>query len=241
MGTVGVGFRCCLSGSARGLRLYRVCASGFGGGLRWDCSGLVLLSRDGCLPLFHTGTGSGPGGTMLLLAWIGGIVTSFNIHPGSNSDSVVYAPASEAPWPEPTARSEHWSLRYALVAYVITFVAANGLGVVLYFGFDLHHLGAGVGVLIVDATEFVGAAQTKARSDAPGSGSTQCSPSRVARAGGSRLHRVRRDHRVLGRCSAPTQLREGSRRMSRTGFDGDVAVEPGPAQTPDTERESVER
>jgi hypothetical protein len=86
---------------------------------------------------------------MFLLAWIGGIVTSFNIHPGSNSDGVVYAPQRGASWPEPTARSEHWSLRYALAAYVITFVIANGVGAVLYFGFDVH-FGAGVGVLIVD-------------------------------------------------------------------------------------------
>lgn len=121
---------------------------------RWTAFGLLWagLALAGWVVGFaHTGTRSGLAGTLILLAWVGGIITSFNIHPGSNSGSAAYSPRNGVSWPEPTPRSERWSLRYALAAYVITFVVANGVGAILYFGFDVRHLGTGVGVLIVDA------------------------------------------------------------------------------------------
>jgi membrane protease YdiL (CAAX protease family) len=53
------------------------------------------------------------------------------------------------PWPSPTAGSQQWTVRYALVAYVASWVAANAFLFLLGPRFPVH---AGLGVLIVDFT-----------------------------------------------------------------------------------------
>jgi hypothetical protein len=53
-----------------------------------------------------------------------------------------------AGWPAPTERSRHWTVRYALLAYVISWVAANVLLLLLSIFAPLH---VGMEVLVVDA------------------------------------------------------------------------------------------
>jgi membrane protease YdiL (CAAX protease family) len=84
-----------------------------------------------------------------MAGWIGGVVTSFAIRPAYRR-RIGEAPRERAPWPEPTVRSRQWSVRYALTAYVVSFVGVNALAAVLYFGFGVRPR-VGVGVLMVDA------------------------------------------------------------------------------------------
>jgi membrane protease YdiL (CAAX protease family) len=56
---------------------------------------------------------------------------------------------ARAPWPRPTMRSQHWTVRYALVAYVTLCVSAVAVALVL--GFAGVSAPVGVGVLIVEA------------------------------------------------------------------------------------------
>ena len=86
----------------------------------------------------------------IMLAWMAGIATSFVIRPAY--DQRVRERASEpAAWPEPTLRSRRWSIRYALTAYVVTFVGVVALAAILYFGLGIQ-LPVGAGVLLIDAT-----------------------------------------------------------------------------------------
>lgn len=88
-------------------------------------------------------------GFLILIAWCGGIVTSFAIRRGYLM-LIENATSERVPWPVPTARSRQWSARYALLAYVCTFVGSGVLAGVLYFGLGVN-LSVGVGVLMVDA------------------------------------------------------------------------------------------
>jgi membrane protease YdiL (CAAX protease family) len=88
-------------------------------------------------------------GGLIIVGWIGGIITSFAIRPGYER-RFGRTPLERVPWPEPTVRSRQWSVRYALTAYVVTFVAVNAVAAVLYFGLGVR-LRVGVGVLMVDA------------------------------------------------------------------------------------------
>jgi membrane protease YdiL (CAAX protease family) len=92
-------------------------------------------------------------GFLILVAWCGGIVTSFAIRRGYEM-RVGSATSERVPWPVPTARSRQWSARYALLAYVCTFAGAGALVSVLYFGLGVH-VQVGAGVLMVDAVLLV--------------------------------------------------------------------------------------
>src|SRR5271168_2126425 len=59
-----------------------------------------------------------------------------------------FSPA-RSPWPRPTMRSQHWTVRYALLAYVTLWVLA--LAVALVLGFVGRSAPFGVGALIVEA------------------------------------------------------------------------------------------
>ena len=83
------------------------------------------------------------------MAWLAGVVTSFVIRPGYER-RVGGRVRERLPWPEPTAQSPQWSVRYAVSAYVITFVGVLVLAAVLYFGLGVQ-LHIGVGGLVVDA------------------------------------------------------------------------------------------
>lgn len=86
---------------------------------------------------------------LIVLAWIAGIVTSFIIRPSYEQHDGLYT-HERKPWPQPTARSREWTVRYALVAYVVTFVVVIASAGVLYYGVGVR-LHVGAGVLIVDA------------------------------------------------------------------------------------------
>jgi membrane protease YdiL (CAAX protease family) len=115
-------------------------------GVFWSClavGGLVLASIEPT-----TGFEEGLAVVLLIVAWVGGMVTSFVIRPGYELQHVDGR--VRAPWPEPTAQSRQWSVRYALAAYVVTFVGVIALAAVLYFGLGVQ-LHIGVGGLVVDA------------------------------------------------------------------------------------------
>ena len=86
---------------------------------------------------------------LIVVAWVAGVITSFVIRPGYEC-RVGGLVRERVPWPEPTAQSRQWSVRYALTAYVITFVGALVVAAVLYFGLGVQ-LHIGVGGLVVDA------------------------------------------------------------------------------------------
>jgi membrane protease YdiL (CAAX protease family) len=86
---------------------------------------------------------------LIVVAWVGGVITSFVIRPGYER-RVGSRVRERAPWPEPTVQSREWPVRYALIAYVVTFVGVTAVAVVLYFGAGVQ-LHVGAGVLVVDA------------------------------------------------------------------------------------------
>jgi len=93
-------------------------------------------------------SGEGPSGGLIVLGWCGSIATSLWIRRGYDTGGGT--PASErVRWPEPTARSQGWSVRYALVAYACSFAGTVALVSLLRSGFGIH-LRVGVRVLIVD-------------------------------------------------------------------------------------------
>lgn len=114
-------------------------------GLLWSVLAFAGWAIAGAEP---TGHGEGLAVGLMMTAWVGGVVTSFAIRPrykrrlGSGGRARVI-------WPKPTVRSREWSARYALVAYVITFVMAIAVDAVLYFGLGVR-LRVGVSVLLVD-------------------------------------------------------------------------------------------
>jgi uncharacterized protein len=87
-------------------------------------------------------------GGLIVAGWIGGAITSFAIRPGYRRRMGGF-PRIRAPWPKPTARSREWSVRYALIAYAVTFVGVNAIAAALYFGLGVR-LRVGAGVLLVD-------------------------------------------------------------------------------------------
>ncbi len=64
------------------------------------------------------------GGLLLFAAWIGGAITSFWL---AGSIDI-----NRSPWPRPTERSRTWTVRFALIAYVVTFIAPNAIGLLLH-------------------------------------------------------------------------------------------------------------
>ena len=90
---------------------------------------------------------------LMVVAWIGGMITSFAICP-EYERRVGTQSRERASWPTPTLRSRRWSIRYALTAYAITFVGVNAVAAALYFGLGIH-LRVGAGVLFVDASLLV--------------------------------------------------------------------------------------
>lgn len=91
-------------------------------------------------------------GWLMLIGWVGGAVTSLVIRPEYQA-RIRRMPPVEHPWPQPTARSLKWSVRYALAAFVLTFGGDILLGLLLHaFGV---HVSVGIGVLITDATLLV--------------------------------------------------------------------------------------
>jgi hypothetical protein len=125
-----------------------------GGVRRWTVLGVLwsLLAVAGWVltavasPETHT---EGIGALLIVVAWLAGVVTSFVIRPGYER-RVGGRVRERLPWPEPTAQSRQWSVRYALIAYVITFVGVIVLAAVLYFGPGVQ-LHIGIGGLVVDA------------------------------------------------------------------------------------------
>ncbi len=117
-------------------------------GLLWSAlavAGWVLTPAASAKP--H---GEGVGTALIIVAWVGSAITSFVIRP--RYERRVRGHVREGvPWPKPTAQSQQWSARYALIAYVVTFVGANALAAALYFGVGVQ-LHVGAGVLFVDAT-----------------------------------------------------------------------------------------
>lgn len=96
-----------------------------------------------------TGTDEALGALLLIVAWVGGAITSFAIRPAYERRIGTYLPG-QGQWPQPTAQSRQWSARYALTAYVLTFAGGIALAAILRFGVGVK-LGVGVGVLMVDA------------------------------------------------------------------------------------------
>jgi membrane protease YdiL (CAAX protease family) len=116
-------------------------------GVVWSALALVgWVIAGGSSPGAQT---EGLGVGLIFLAWIAGIVSSFVIRPRYERRAERYAPV-RAPCPQPTARSRQWTLRYALIAYVVTFLVVVTSAAVLYYGASVQ-LHVGVGVLIVDA------------------------------------------------------------------------------------------
>jgi membrane protease YdiL (CAAX protease family) len=89
------------------------------------------------------------GVSLLLGGWLGGAVTSLLIRRSYRTRAVRSARV-RAQWPTPTARSQQWSARYALIAYVCTFAATITLAAVVYFGLGVK-VPVGASVLTVDA------------------------------------------------------------------------------------------
>lgn len=89
-------------------------------------------------------------GLLMLAGWIGGIVTTFRIWPEYQERRRQLSPGA-SPWPRPTALSLTWTVRYALVAFALTFGGDILLGLLLRQVFGVH-LQVWFGVLIVDAT-----------------------------------------------------------------------------------------
>jgi membrane protease YdiL (CAAX protease family) len=96
-----------------------------------------------------SGGGEDLAGGLILVAWLGGVFTSFVIYRGYDRH-VDRLMCERAPWPKPTTRSQRWSVQYALLAYVFTFAGAGILASVLYFGLGVH-MHVGTYVLMVDA------------------------------------------------------------------------------------------
>jgi membrane protease YdiL (CAAX protease family) len=122
---------------------------------RWSALGLLwgMLALAGWVIAMTARSGSEAENLALapiVAAWIAGIATSFVIRPAYER-RVRERAAERAAWPEPTVRSQQWSIRYALVAYVVTFVGVIALAAILYFGLGVQ-LPVGAGVLVVDAT-----------------------------------------------------------------------------------------
>lgn len=87
-------------------------------------------------------------GALLVLSWVGGFITSFVIRPSYERCVGEYV-SGRALWPGPTARSREWTVRYALIAYVVTLVVVVAVAAVLDYGAGIR-LHVGVGVLMVD-------------------------------------------------------------------------------------------
>jgi membrane protease YdiL (CAAX protease family) len=122
---------------------------------RWSALGLLwgMLALAGWMIAATAPAGSEAenlAAAPVVAAWIAGIATSFVVRPAYDR-RVRERTTERAAWPEPTARSRQWSIRYALAAYVVTFLGVTALAASLYFGLGVQ-LPVGAGVLVVDAT-----------------------------------------------------------------------------------------
>ncbi len=124
-----------------------------GGVRRWTVLGVLwsllavagwFLLRVRHLRLIRKGIGA----LLIVVAWLAG--WSRRCDPAWIRRRVGGRVRERLPWPEPTAQSRQWSVRYALSAYVITFVGVLVLAAGLYFGLGVQ-LHIGVGGLVVDA------------------------------------------------------------------------------------------
>jgi membrane protease YdiL (CAAX protease family) len=116
-------------------------------GLLWSAlavAGWVLTAV--ASPESHT---EGVGAVLIVVAWVAGVITSFVIRPGYER-RIGGRVRERVPWPAPTLQAQQWSVRYALIAYVVTFVGVNAVAAALYFGVGVE-LHVGAGVLFVDA------------------------------------------------------------------------------------------
>lgn len=109
----------------------------------------LALSASGSSPGATNHTEAGIGGLLLIGSWFGGISASFAIRP--RYDVRRGFPTRQRPdWPRPTAASLEWSARYALIAYVLSFIAVIVLGLLLDDVLGIN-VTVGVSVLVVDA------------------------------------------------------------------------------------------
>jgi membrane protease YdiL (CAAX protease family) len=114
-------------------------------GLLWEAVSVTGVVLSGVEQRGHNSAA----GLLILVGWIGGAIASFSIR--RSYDRRAGRPRrARLPWPTPTARSREWTVRYALVAYVATFVGANGLGLFMRYVLNLQ-IQVGLGVLLVDA------------------------------------------------------------------------------------------
>jgi membrane protease YdiL (CAAX protease family) len=94
------------------------------------------------------GNSAGAGG-LLILGWVGGAVTSFMLAARAPSDHPAPPPAQDpaamamaeyqerrrrryTPWPTTTDRSKQWTVKFALIAYALTFLLPNAIGLLLH-------------------------------------------------------------------------------------------------------------
>ena len=121
-------------------------------GLVWTGAIVASVVLSGIEQHHQTQHEKTPIGLLVLVAWVGGIVTSFSIRRSYDrrGGPVEKRRRIRRPWPAPTERSRKWTIRYALVAYVATFVGANALGLLLRYPLGIHFQ-VGVGVMLVDA------------------------------------------------------------------------------------------
>ncbi len=84
----------------------------------------------------------------MFASWVGGVITSFGIR--SRYDLKTGFEPPRTPWPSPTARALAWSARYAVTAYIVTFLFVVLVGVVFDDVLNAN-ISVGYGVLIVDA------------------------------------------------------------------------------------------
>ena len=89
------------------------------------------------------------GGALVWCGWIGAVVTSFAIRPAY--DRRRGFPLAPAAWPRPTARSQTWRARYAVIAFFVVFLADAGLGLLFHYVLSVH-FSVGVAVLLTDLT-----------------------------------------------------------------------------------------
>lgn len=121
------------------------------GNRRWTAVGVVWLVvglAGWVMAAVAPSGGEGLVGGLIVSAWVGGIVTSFAIR-SSYTRRLRGRSVRRTPWPAPTARSREWSVRYALIAYAVTFVGVNAIAAALYFGLGVR-LRVGSSVLLVD-------------------------------------------------------------------------------------------
>jgi uncharacterized protein len=122
-------------------------------GLLWSAVVIAAFAVTAAAPNHETHRQRSLVGFLIILGWVGGAVTSFSIRRSYERRKRATRPGR--PWPAPTERSRRWTVRYALVAYVATFLGALPLALVLRYVLGLK-IEVGVGVLLVDGCLLAG-------------------------------------------------------------------------------------